>query len=216
MEKQKIILYSTGSPLIVDFEEICMRNNFKIIAIINNIKDGVSYAISTDKVISLGNLNSIDLSVPFVCTLFTPNNRYLAATEAMEKGFLPYNLLSDSTTDLPFLFKHGHGCFINRGTTIGALSQIGDFVTINRGASLGHHFSAEDFASIGPGVTTGGNVSLKKGAFIGTGAVILPERTIGKNAIVGAGAVVTKDVKDNSIVVGNPAKEIKQNANRFF
>jgi maltose O-acetyltransferase len=42
---------------------------------------------------------------------------------------------------------------------------------------------------------------------VGAGAVILPRLTIGKGAIIGAGAVVTKDVRPNIIVVGNPAKE---------
>ena len=53
-------------------------------------------------------------------------------------------------------------------------------------------------------------VLVKKGAVIGGSAVILPGITIGKNAFVGAGAVVTKNVPDNTVVVGNPAKELKK------
>ena len=45
---------------------------------------------------------------------------------------------------------------------------------------------------------------------IGTSAVILSGITIGSNVIVGANSVVTKDVEDNSIVVGNPAKKIRK------
>jgi acetyltransferase-like isoleucine patch superfamily enzyme len=41
---------------------------------------------------------------------------------------------------------------------------------------------------------------------IGAGAVVLPEVTIGKNSVVGAGAVVMKDVPDNCLVLGIPAK----------
>jgi acetyltransferase-like isoleucine patch superfamily enzyme len=52
-------------------------------------------------------------------------------------------------------------------------------------------------------------VTIKNNAWIGTGATILPGVTVGKNAIVAAGAVVTKDVPDNSIVAGIPAKIIK-------
>lgn len=50
-------------------------------------------------------------------------------------------------------------------------------------------------------------VLIKEGAVIGGGAIILPGVTIGKNAMVGAGAVVTKDVPDNAIVYGNPARQ---------
>jgi len=54
-----------------------------------------------------------------------------------------------------------------------------------------------------------GKTTVKKGASIGAGAIILPGVTIGINAIVGAGAVVTKNIPDNSIVFGNPAKIIR-------
>ncbi len=51
---------------------------------------------------------------------------------------------------------------------------------------------------------------VKKGASIGSSATIMCGVTIGKNAIVGAGCVVTKDVPDNTIVVGNPARILKK------
>lgn len=52
-------------------------------------------------------------------------------------------------------------------------------------------------------------VVLKRNCWIGAGAVILPGVTVGENSIVGAGSVVTKDVPDNTVVAGNPAKFIK-------
>lgn len=52
-------------------------------------------------------------------------------------------------------------------------------------------------------------VRLKRNCWIGAGATILPGITVGENAVVAAGAVVTKDVEDNTVVGGNPAKRIK-------
>ncbi|MFV5692049.1 sugar O-acetyltransferase [Flavobacterium sp. LT1R49] len=52
-------------------------------------------------------------------------------------------------------------------------------------------------------------IVIKKGAWIGVGATILPGVIIGKNSIVAAGAVVSKNVPDNTIVGGIPAKFIK-------
>lgn len=52
-------------------------------------------------------------------------------------------------------------------------------------------------------------IHIKRNCWIGAGATILPGITIGENSVVGAGSVVTKDVPDNSIVVGNPARVIK-------
>ncbi len=52
-------------------------------------------------------------------------------------------------------------------------------------------------------------VHIKRNAWIGMGAIILPGVTIGENAIIAAGAVVSKDVPDNALVGGTPAKMIK-------
>lgn len=56
---------------------------------------------------------------------------------------------------------------------------------------------------------TTGHIHIKKNAWIGAGAIIMQGVTIGENAIVAAGSVVSKDVPDNTIVAGTPAKVIK-------
>lgn len=53
-------------------------------------------------------------------------------------------------------------------------------------------------------------VRLKRNCWIGAGITILPGITVGENAVVAACAVVTKDVEDNTVVGGNPAKVIKR------
>ena len=88
------------------------------------------------------------------------------------------------------------------GITIGDNVLIGHNVVI---ATLNHNQTPELRANIIPKpVKIGNNV------WIGSNATILPGVTISDGAIVAAGAVVTKDVKKNSIVGGNPAKLIKE------
>lgn len=53
-------------------------------------------------------------------------------------------------------------------------------------------------------------VHLKRNCWIGAGATILPGVTVGENSVVAAGAVVTRDVEDNTVVGGNPARLIKR------
>ncbi|MFD1417983.1 DapH/DapD/GlmU-related protein [Companilactobacillus keshanensis] len=53
-------------------------------------------------------------------------------------------------------------------------------------------------------------VHIHDGAWLGAGVMVLPGVTIGKNAIVGAGSVVTKNVPENMVAVGNPAKVIRK------
>lgn len=53
-------------------------------------------------------------------------------------------------------------------------------------------------------------VKIGKNCWIGAGAVILPGITIGDNSVIGAGSVVTKDIPENSVAVGNPARVIRK------
>ena len=60
-----------------------------------------------------------------------------------------------------------------------------------------------------PTVNILGRVDVSSYTHIGANATILPDIKIGKNSIIGAGSVVTKDVPDNVVVLGVPAKIIK-------
>lgn len=53
-------------------------------------------------------------------------------------------------------------------------------------------------------------IHIKRNAWIGARVNILPGVTIGENAIVGTGSVVTKDIPDNCVAVGVPAKIVKE------
>ncbi len=63
-----------------------------------------------------------------------------------------------------------------------------------------------NFSHIAPGAVLAGNVKIGSSSFIGANSVVKNGIKIGDNAIIGAGAVVVKDVPDNSLVYGNPAK----------
>ena len=112
-------------------------------------------------------------------------------------------------------------------TAFGKTTRVGKDVFINFGCTFLDQggITIEDGVFIGPEakILTEGHpeqpeirhtlqtkpVIIRRKAWIGAGAMILPGVTVGENAIVAAGAVVTKNVPDNAIVAGVPAKVLR-------
>ena len=83
---------------------------------------------------------------------------------------------------------------------------IGDNVTLApRVHILAHDASTKVFL----GYTRVENTKIGNNVFVGAGSIILPGVTIGNNVIIGAGSVVSRDIPDDSVAVGNPARVVK-------
>lgn len=112
-------------------------------------------------------------------------------------------------TDFGRFTRFGKGVFVNFGCTF--MDRGG--ITIEDGALIGPHIKLitenhPENPDLRQNVYAR-PILIKRKAWLGTGVTVLPGITIGENSIVGAGAVVTKDVPDNVIVAGIPAKVIK-------
>lgn len=86
----------------------------------------------------------------------------------------------------------------------GFLVSIGNRVTLTGVKILSHDGSTQ----IPFGVSRVGKVTIGDEVFVGHGTIILPNVRIGSRVVVGAGSVVTRDIPDNSVAAGNPAKVI--------
>ena len=124
-----------------------------------------------------------------VARIISQFSRFLTGIEIHPKANIGKNLFID------------HGM----GVVIGETSEIGDNVTIYHMVTLG---------GISPSVNSNEqrnikrHPTLKDNVVVGSGAQILGPVTVGKNAKIGANAVVTKDVPENAVMVGIPAKNV--------
>jgi len=129
-------------------------------------------------------------------------------------------------------YANVYGCTMGENCTIGAYTEVQNDVHIGKNVTISSHsficdlVEIEDDVFIGHGVMTINDLHppsfrrtgskeywqktlIKKGAVIGSNVTLLPV-TIGNNAEIGAGSVVTKDVPNNAIVAGSPAKIISR------
>ena len=104
----------------------------------------------------------------------------------------------------------GEGTVVMQGAVIQSSVSIGKHCIINTTASVDHDCLLEDYVHISPNATLCGAVSVGEGSQVGAGAVVIPGIKIGMWSLLAAGAVVMKDVPDNVLVLGNPARVVKR------
>ena len=146
-------------------------------------------AVFFHKIANFFSLAKFDL----VARMISQFSRFLTGIEIHPKAKIGKNLFID------------HGM----GVVIGETSEIGDNVTIYHAVTLG---------GISPSINSDNQRNTKRhptlmdNVVVGSGAQILGPVIIGKNAKIGANAVITKNVQENSVMVGIPAKNVGENS----
>ena len=162
-------------------------------------------------------LNSIEevksifdnFSNQFSIGIGNPKNRKIMSDKFESIGGDLVTLISKSAVLGSFENSIGEGVNIMGGVQITNNVKIGKGSLINLNCTIGHDCIIEDFVELTPSVNISGNCKIGTLTSLGTGVVVIPNVTIGKKCVIGAGSVVTKDVPDNSLVVGIPGKVIK-------
>lgn len=103
----------------------------------------------------------------------------------------------------------GRGCVALAGAAIGAGAEIGEHVFLLQGAIISHDCRVGEHVSVASGACLSGGVQVGTASYIGANASVRSGVKIGTRSLVGIGSVVLKDVPDNTIVVGNPARVLR-------
>ncbi|MDH5374407.1 MAG: acetyltransferase [Candidatus Bathyarchaeota archaeon] len=150
--------------------------------------------------------------------LIRPNSVVYAGSLIGEHSMINQNVVLREFTEI------GHHSSIGSLCMCEGYTKIGNYTTVHSQVHLTAKMIIEDYVFIGPlaGTANGYRVGyfrdikgtekgphVKYGAIIGAHALLLPGVTIGEQAIVAAGAVVTKDVPDFKVVMGVPAKIVR-------
>lgn len=104
----------------------------------------------------------------------------------------------------------GIGSNILSGAVFSNSAKVGIGCIVYYNSIITHDCKIGDFVEISPSVTLLGRSEIGSYSQIGSNATILPDIKIGENVIIGAGSVVTKNLPDNCVAVGIPAKIIKE------
>ena len=149
-----------------------------------------------------------DNNTKIIIAIGTPLRKRIIK-ELQKKGF-EFDTVVHSSTIMSKWVKIGKGSIITAGNVFTSQINIKEHVIVNLSCTIGHDVTINDFSTISPGVNISGKVNIGKQTFIGTGAIIVEGVNIGNRTFIGAGSVVTKDIPDDVLAHGNPAKIIKK------
>ena len=212
--KKNIVIFGGGSHCLCLIDIIEAAGNYHIIGIIDSVAE-IGFEISGYKVIGRQH-ELVRLTEEYkidggIIALGDNYSRMVVEKEivAQAADFVFFNVIHPSAI-ISKSVKMGSGNVIMAGVIISVGAQMENHCIINTGSQLEHYSKMGNYSSLSAGVITGGYVELKKLSAIALGVTVFDRVTIGENTVVGSGSLVTKDLPDNVLAYGTPAKIVKE------
>ncbi|WP_415890283.1 NeuD/PglB/VioB family sugar acetyltransferase [Neptuniibacter sp. SY11_33] len=142
-----------------------------------------------------------------------PDIRKKLAAKAIDKGLELASIIS-CRAYVSNSAVIGAGSIIAPFSSVQSLACIGKNVSVNTQAIIGHHVVVDDNAVISSQVNLGGSSRVGSSSYVGMGALILEKINIGQWSVIGMGSVVYKDVPDEVVALGNPARVARKNEDK--
>jgi acetyltransferase EpsM len=128
---------------------------------------------------------------------------------AYRKGGASFLTFIHPTALIAETCKIGEGVLVSHNASVGPMAVIGNFNILNSRCTIGHETIIENYNFISPQVSLSGNTTMGSYNMFGVNSATIPGVILGDNNTIGAGSIITKNVEDNSVIVGVPGKKIK-------
>ena len=134
--------------------------------------------------------------------------------EKMKKeGYHFANLIHPTAIISPSA-RIGEGVILKSHALISTDAMVGNNVSIEENGIIGHDSIVEDHSQISANVIVAGGCHIGRATYIGLSVPVKQGTRIGSNAVIGMGSVVVRDIPDNVIAIGNPARPMKNKDDR--
>ena len=143
--------------------------------------------------------------VQFVIGIGTGSVRRVIDRRLTSVGFGCATLIHPAAT-LGYDVRVGAGTVICAGVRVTTNILLGRHVHLNNNTTVGHDCTLADYVTANPLVSISGGVSIGSESMLGTNSTVLQQLSIGDRSVVGAGSCVVRDVPDDTVVKGVPAK----------
>jgi len=167
-------------------------------------------ALSDVKVIGRVRDAALHLDAAFVVAIGAPRVRRAVVHTLRACGVTYFATLVHRSAQHSEFVEIGEGSIVAAGAILTTQVRIGRHVILDRMVNVGHDCRIGDYCTVSPLVPLGGNVQLDDGVWVGASSSVRQGVRMGAGSMAGMGAVVVRDVPNCRLVVGVPARVIKE------
>ena len=186
---------------IIFIDDTCSNDTFKDVQRMNY-----------QEFLEMYNTSEVEISI----SLGEPEFKEKLYYRLKEDGFSFANIIHPTAIISPSATV-GRGLILKSHSLISADAVVGENVSIEENGIIGHDSIIGDHCQISANVVVAGGCTIGNSTYIGLSVPIIQGAHIGANSVISMGSVVVRDIPDNVIAVGNPARPMKhKNDSRVF